>query len=200
MGHYQMVRLSDLTAIGEAGALPPEVLGLADADLADLSWADPALELAGFGYWPLKVTLPEFDARTHQLGPLGPVTLDGEEKVALAEYSVVPRLVVEPVRIKKFWLFQRFSEDEERRYAALEYQARNMTPADLADPAKEPLFQIQRFDRRLGAIEFVELDAAMTLGVFELLRLLGVFGAPEDQASHDRVAQILAAPQPYEVA
>lgn len=54
---YQRKNLSDDSNIGNAGALPAELVGLADESLADLSWADPALGYDGQGFVP--VTVPD---------------------------------------------------------------------------------------------------------------------------------------------
>jgi hypothetical protein len=48
---YQRKQLSDLSSIGSAGPLPPELEGLANESLADLSWADPALGYSGQGFF-----------------------------------------------------------------------------------------------------------------------------------------------------
>lgn len=102
-------------------------------------------------------------------------------------------------RIGKYWLFQRFTEDQERAYAGLEYQARNLTPTDLADPTKEGLFQLQRFIRRLDALAVVELTADATKQGFGLMQMLGIFGDPSTQASTDAMnAILLTAPTPQE--
>lgn len=200
---HQQVQLADSLAVGEPGPLPPEIDGLDDHDLADLSWVDPSLSLGGFGFWPVAAVIPVYDPATEELGPLGVVTIDPVTRSCSATYSVVPRAIIvptPPVRIRKYWLFERFTEDQERQFAKLEYRARNLTDTDLDDPAKEGLFQLQRFLRRLGEVEFVELDAAQTLGAFEMLRQMGVFGDPDSPDSTAALAPILAAPQPHEVA
>jgi hypothetical protein len=115
------------------------------------------------------------------------------------ELQPAPPVPVAPLRIDKYYLYQRFSEDQEKAYAKLEYQARNLTPPQLDDPANGALFQLQRFLRRLDALTYVELNVEQTQQGFELLRLLGVFGPPEDQASRDAMAKLLAPPTGEEV-
>ncbi len=50
---YQRIQISNAAAIGGLGELPAELVGLADADLADLSWVDEALGYAGVGFIPV---------------------------------------------------------------------------------------------------------------------------------------------------
>lgn len=163
---YQRKDLASGENIGEPAALPAELQGLSDEGLADLSAHLPgaAAQLGYAGQGFFPVP---------GVPPVDPPT---------------------PVRIGKYWLFQRFSQEQERAFAKLEYQARNLTPEDLDNPAKEGLFQLQRFLRRLDALTIVELDAAENLAGFELLRLLGVFGDPADPASTAALAPILAPP------
>lgn len=53
------VDLAALAVVGDPGPLPPELQGtLSDADLADLSWTDPALGFHGFGFWPVVDAAP----------------------------------------------------------------------------------------------------------------------------------------------
>lgn len=171
---------------------PPQALPAVDYSGADrLPWTDLANNPEGRQAcgWTEAPDPPEYDPATQRLVWAG-------EAWAIEEIEIVepPPPPPEPVRIGKYWLFSRFSEAQERRFAGLEYQAGNLTPADLEDPAKEGLFQLQRFLRRLDALTVVELDAAETLAGFELLRLLGVFGDPADPASTAALAPILAAP------
>ena len=85
-----------------------------------------------------------------------------------------PPVLSAAMRIAKFWLFERLTDPQERAFAKLEFRARNLSPADIDDPANEELFQLQRFIRRLDALTVVELDAPQTVAGFELLRLLGI--------------------------
>lgn len=54
---YQKRDLAADADVGVAGPLPPELTGLADESLANLSWTDPALGYQGFGY--VSVVLPD---------------------------------------------------------------------------------------------------------------------------------------------
>lgn len=167
----------------------PGPLPFFDVDAAGQPWTDLVNSPEGrdaCGY--IEAPEPSYDPATEIL------VWDFAAEDWRVEPTLPPIAVTGPVRIAKFWLFERFTEDQERRFAVLEFQARNLSPADLADPAKEPLFQLQRFLRRLDALTIVELDAAGTLAGFELLRLLGVFGDPEDLATADVVAELLRAP------
>lgn len=49
---YQRKHLADDSDVGEPGSLPAELVGLADASLADLSWTDAALGYQGDGFVP----------------------------------------------------------------------------------------------------------------------------------------------------
>lgn len=63
---YQRKDLASGSNVGEPGPLPPELVGLADHSLADLSWADPALGYSGAGFVPVSariVTTREFMRR-----------------------------------------------------------------------------------------------------------------------------------------
>lgn len=75
MSLYQKVTLAGPSAIGHPSALPADVAGLADADLADLSWSSLAGH-QGVGYWPLAVNIP-----THN--PATQIVTDAVENVAL---------------------------------------------------------------------------------------------------------------------
>ncbi len=165
---YQRKDLASGDLIGEAAPVPPELDGWRPEFLADVS-AHLAAEACD------------------QLGFTG-------QGFFPVEPPPPPEPEPQPLRIGKYWLFQRFTEAQERAFAKLEAQARTLAPADYDDPAKEGLFQLQRFLRRLDALTIVELDAAETLAGFELLRLLGVFGDPASQASHDALAPIIAPP------
>lgn len=169
------------------GQVAPQLLPPEDVDGDGYIWTDLAnnehgRQLCG---WVEAPPPPAFDPAAERLVP----TVDGWAVEA------IPPAVLGPVRIGKFWLFERFTEDQERRFAVLEYQARNLTPADLADPTKEGLFQLQRFLRRLDALTVVELDAPGTLAGFGLLRLLGVFGDPATVASSTAMAEALRPPE-----
>lgn len=54
---YQRKTLPN-TNIGEPSDLPPELNGLAQVSLDDLSWADPALGYSGQGFFPVEVADP----------------------------------------------------------------------------------------------------------------------------------------------
>lgn len=169
----------------------PQPLPESDRDPDGLIWTDLAnnehgREICG---WTPAPDPPAYDPGTQRVEWVSD---------AWTVVDLPPPPAPAPIRIGKYWLFQRFSEDQERQFAKLEHQARNMTPEDLDDPAKEPLFQLQRFLRRLDALMIIELSADQTLQGFELLRLLGVFGDPESQASHDALVPILAEPTPLE--
>lgn len=60
---YQRITLATLALIGAPGPLPPELVGLADESLADISAAiSPSpVAYAGAGFWPVTVTTPTFD-------------------------------------------------------------------------------------------------------------------------------------------
>jgi len=66
---YQRVTLATATVDGQAGALPPELIGLDDATLADLPAAlDPVPDaFAGVGYWPIELSDPTYDPATEIL-------------------------------------------------------------------------------------------------------------------------------------
>lgn len=55
---YQRVNAQTGAPIGAPGFLPPELVGLADESLADLSWSDPALGFAGVGFLPTPEPAP----------------------------------------------------------------------------------------------------------------------------------------------
>jgi hypothetical protein len=54
---YQKITLAG-APVGVPGLLPTELVGLADTDLADLSWVDPGQGYSGFGYIPVEVDDP----------------------------------------------------------------------------------------------------------------------------------------------
>lgn len=56
---YQKIELPSGDAIGNPGALPAELVGLADTSLADLNWTDPSLGFHGFGFVPVADPDPE---------------------------------------------------------------------------------------------------------------------------------------------
>lgn len=41
-----------MTNVGSLGPLPADLVGLADADLANLDWTDPSLGYRGDGFFP----------------------------------------------------------------------------------------------------------------------------------------------------
>ena len=53
---YILTNIATLAQTAPAGDLPAFLIGLANSDLADLSWVDPALGLTGLGYWPVSAT------------------------------------------------------------------------------------------------------------------------------------------------
>lgn len=166
------------------GPLPAEA-----ADAAGRIWTDLANNPEGRAAtgWTAAPEAPAYDPAAEVLGWTGSAwTVDPA--------PVIPLAPAEPVRIGKYWLFERFDADQERRFSALEAQAMALTPAQIADPAFEGLYQLTRFLRRLGALTIIELDAAGTLAGFELLRLLGVFGNPADASSMAARDQLLAPP------
>lgn len=178
----------------------PRPLPAVDYDELGLSWTD--LENNPDGLiacgWSLAPDAPAYDPAVEVLSwsdagetwvvtPLPPPPDPG------------PTPPPQPIRIGKFWLLERFSAAQEQRFAALEAQARTLTPAQIADPAFEPFYQLQRFLRRLDALSIIELDAPGTLAGFELLRLLGVFGDPASPGSSDARDLILIAPTGREI-
>lgn len=101
MALYQKVTLSGPDAVGEPSEVPQDVRGLADADLADLSWSSVA-EHAGVGYWPVDVVTPDYNPATHQVGPgLAGVTLDANTKRATAEAVIIALPAPEQVAMHK---------------------------------------------------------------------------------------------------
>lgn len=50
---YQRRLVPSMVDVGEPAALPAELQGLADADLADLRWTDQALGYHGHGFFPI---------------------------------------------------------------------------------------------------------------------------------------------------
>lgn len=176
-----------IKAGGAPQALPPLDYDETGAPWTDLENSASARAACG---WSLAPEPPTHDPETERLAWLaGAWTIE----------AIPPAPAPRP-RIAKYWLFERFTEAQERAFAGLEYQARNLTPAQLDNPANDELFQLQRFLRRLDALAVLELDATQTLAGFELLRLLGVFGDPEDPASTAAMQAILAPPTPTEAA
>ena len=101
MALYQKVTLAGPDAVGEPAALPQDVRGLADADLADLSWSSLA-EHQGVGYWPVDVVTPGFNPATHQVGPgLADVTLNANAQRATAEAVIIALPAPEQVAMHK---------------------------------------------------------------------------------------------------
>ena len=179
----------------------PQPLPAVDYDDVGLSWTDlannpPGLVACG---WTPAPPVPSYDSALEILtwSAEGEAwTLTPGPPVIVPEPVDPPHV---PVRIGKFWLFERFSADQERRFSALEAQARSLTPAQIADPQLEGLYQLSRFLRRLDALTIIELDAVGTLQGFELLRLLGVFGNPADASSAAARDQLLAPPTGREI-
>lgn len=170
-------------------ALPPS-----DTDQEGRIWTDLSNNPEGrvATGWAQAPEPPEYDPAASSLGWTGEAwTVD-----PLPPPPVVPP---EPVRIGKYWLMERFSADQERRFAQLEANAQNLTAAQIADPAFEPLYQLRRFLKRLDALSIIELDAPATLAGFELLRLLGVFGDPASPASTAARDQLLITPTGREI-
>jgi len=91
MSIYQKVTLAGPSPVGHPSALPADVAGLADADLADLSWSSLD-EHSGVGYWPVTVDIPPFNPATHQVsGEIGAVNLDVLAKRVTAEAVIIQR-------------------------------------------------------------------------------------------------------------
>ncbi|SFB92410.1 hypothetical protein SAMN05428997_1037 [Bosea sp. CRIB-10] len=87
---YQRVNLAATAVDGPTGPLPPELAGLDDASLADLSWVGAPLDAlyGGYGYWPLEISDPDFDPATETLtDDLTDVTPVAGRKVATAKRS-----------------------------------------------------------------------------------------------------------------
>ena len=86
---YSRVDLSTKSA-GQPGPLPPELIGLTDATLADLPKAlDPVpAQFAGVGYWPVAIEPVEFDPRARTTDGTHALTLD----VTARTVSAVPNL------------------------------------------------------------------------------------------------------------
>lgn len=61
---YSRINLADHSAIGVPGLLPAHLVGLSDAQLADLDgFSDPAPDgFAGQGFWPVAFVTPAYDA------------------------------------------------------------------------------------------------------------------------------------------
>ena len=77
---YQKTTLAGVP-VGVPGQLPAELLGLADADLADLDWVDPAQGYGGHGFVPVEVADPR--ASPHRLPKIDYWRLfTGEEETA----------------------------------------------------------------------------------------------------------------------
>jgi len=177
----------------------PQALPFVDLDDQGLSWSDLENNAEGreaCGWAPAPVP-PAYDPAVHTLS-----WSDDAEAWVLTEIPPPPEPEppqLQPIRIGKFWLLERFSAAQEQRFAALEAQARNLTPAQIADPAFEPFYQLQRFLRRLDALSIIELDAPGTLAGFELLYLLGVFGDPASPGSSAARDLILIAPTGREI-
>lgn len=66
MIRYQQ-RILDGGDVGEPGPLPPELVGLDDASLANLSWADASLGYVGRGFFPVEVQEPAPPAEPRRL-------------------------------------------------------------------------------------------------------------------------------------
>lgn len=81
----------DLPATEAAPAdLPFEVLGLVDADLADLGATFPDREdLQGVGYWPVDIVTPAFNPSTHRQSTTGDVALDPVVRTATFTSHVI---------------------------------------------------------------------------------------------------------------
>lgn len=163
MTKFQKITAATAAPIGAPGDLPPELVGLSDESLADLSWVDEALGYAGVGFIPVAEPAP-------------------------------PAME----RIAKVYLLNRFTKEEERRFAKLQVQASTLSVQDLDNPEKDDLFEIQRFLRRFDAVSVIELNSPQTLAAFERLRQLGVFGDPLAADSAARRDQILTPAGPDE--
>ena len=88
---YCPIDLTTRAIIGAPGPLPPELVGLADTALADLSWVGEPLSetYAGTGFWPVERRTPAFDPATHRLSDETDAQPDAERPVVIATPKVV---------------------------------------------------------------------------------------------------------------
>lgn len=159
---YQKIRLSDHVLIGAPAALPPELEGLQDSSLVDLSWIEDDDVRAAFddmGLWPVEGVTPVHDERTHQPGGWGVMAADLERSVVLGTRLIEARPAVEALRVNKVDFLRLFDGDETRKWNKLKRQIAGMVEADYDDPAKALLVQAEAAMDRFNALpEFVELD------------------------------------------
>lgn len=88
MAPYQRITLATNEPEGTPGPLPPELDGLEDISLVDLSWVPPSMGYSGVGYWPVDVVAPAIpEVHTTELILVSVIpTL----KRCVAEYAFVP--------------------------------------------------------------------------------------------------------------
>ncbi|NVF16217.1 hypothetical protein [Vreelandella maris] len=82
-----MIKVQNNTATRVA--LPPFLRGLSQADLADLSWTDPALGVQGVSWWPEVNESPPLPDEFHRYGD-ETLTPDSERRVVIVVRDVVP--------------------------------------------------------------------------------------------------------------
>ena len=94
MPDYQKRQLAGMVDVGDPGPLPDDLVGLADADLADLDWTYEPLGYHGYGFFPIVDYVPFVITRLQFISAL---QQDGSyEAVATA---VLAKDVDAPVRI-----------------------------------------------------------------------------------------------------
>lgn len=91
---YQKRQLAGMVDVGDPGPLPDDLVGLADADLANLDWTYEPLGYHGYGFFPIDNFVPYIISRLQFITAL---QLDGSyESVADA---ILAKAVDDPVRI-----------------------------------------------------------------------------------------------------
>lgn len=132
----------------------PQALPAIDYDAAGQPWTDLASNAEGRAAcgWTLAPAQPSYDPSTEEV-----VWVDGAWEVRALPPAPEPAL--QPIRVTKIDFSRLFTLSERAALNAAKATIRAMTPTDYADPAKEPLVQleivVESFD--LPA-EFIELD------------------------------------------
>jgi hypothetical protein len=100
---YSRIDLALMTIVGEPGALPPQVDGLSDDDLANLSFLPAVHGLSGIGYWLLVANDPPYQPDRQVLGPPEALTLDDDGKRVLSTRTVRAKTAeeMEPLRAQR---------------------------------------------------------------------------------------------------
>lgn len=133
---YHKILLSDFSLVGNPTTLPGIVNGLANPDLADLSWSSVE-DLKPYGFWPVIINKLEYDEYNERPDEHSIINLvvDTENMCVSANYEIKPREVTLPKRITKMAFAGLLTLQERAGLLGAKKVIAELTSAEYADIA-----------------------------------------------------------------